>query len=318
MFFDLWKIDTDLRKFKDYSGPCITLTTTFLPHSIFLNFQHYQHSQTQKGHQAKMSDQRKYSNKLQGSRVLIIGGSSGIGFCTAEACLEHGAVVTIASSNSSKISAAVSKLQSSYPSVRSNIHGSTVDLSKSETLESELKTLFEQTVERMGGEKLDHVIFTAGDALATMKLADMTMNSILKAGQIRFFAPLLAAKFIPRYVKNSHKSSYTITTGSISERPMPDWSVIGSFAGGHHSMVRNLALDLKPIRVNGVSPGVVDTELWSMPREQKDKLMEQMSKKMATGTPGKPEYVAESFLSCMKDYNMDGAMVRTDGGGLFM
>ncbi|KAF1361710.1 NAD(P)-binding protein [Lizonia empirigonia] len=235
-----------------------------------------------------MSDQKKYSNKLQGSHVLIIGGSSGIGFCTAEACLEHGAVVTIASSNSSKIDAAVSKLQSSYPSARSNIHGSTVDLSKSETLELELKTLFEQTV------------------------------NILKAGQIRFFAPLLVAKFIRRYVKNSHKSSYTITTGSISERPMPDWSVIGSFAGGHHSMVRNLALDLKPIRVNGVSPGVVDTELWSMSREQKDKLMEQMSKKMATGTPGKPEYVAESFLSCMKDYNMDGAMVRTDGGGLFM
>jgi NAD(P)-dependent dehydrogenase (short-subunit alcohol dehydrogenase family) len=265
-----------------------------------------------------MSDQKKYSNKLQGSRILIIGGSSGIGFCTAEACLEFGALITIASSNSSKLEAAVSKLQSSYPSVKSNVHGQTVDLSKQDTLESELKDLFEKTVNGMGGDKLDHVVFTAGDALATMKLADMTMDSILKAGQIRFFAPLLAAKFIPQYVKNSHESSYTITTGSISERPMPDWSVIGSFAGGHHSMVRNLALDMKPIRVNGVSPGVVDTELWSMPKEQKDKLMEQMSKKMATGTPGKPEWVAESFLSIMRDYNMDGAMIRTDGGGLFM
>ncbi|KAF2631680.1 NAD(P)-binding protein [Macroventuria anomochaeta] len=265
-----------------------------------------------------MPDQKKYSNKLHGSRVLIIGGSSGIGFCIAEVCLEYGALVSIASSNSSKIEAAVSKLQSTYPSAKSNIHGQTVDLSKSDTLESELKTLFEQTVKVMGGEKLDHVIFTAGDALATMKLADITMESILKAGQIRFFAPLLAAKFVPEHVKNSHKSSYTITTGSISERPMPDWSVIGSFAGGHHSMVRNLALDMKPIRVNGVSPGVVDTELWSMSKEQRDQLMEQISKKVATGTPGKPEWVAESFLSCMRDYNMDGAMVRTDGGGLFM
>lgn len=265
-----------------------------------------------------MSDQKKYSNKLQDSRVLIIGGSSGIGFCTAEACLEYGAVVTIASSNASRIRTAISKLQSSYPSVKSNIQGQTVDLSKPETLESELNALFQNTVKDMGGDKLDHVIFTAGDALATMKLADMTMDSILKAGQIRFFAPLLAAKFIPQYVKHSHKSSYTITTGSISERPMPDWSVIGSFAGGHHSMVRNLALDMKPIRVNGVSPGVVDTELWSMPQEQKEQLMEQMSKKMATGTPGRPEWVAASFLSIMGDYNMDGAMIRTDGGGLFM
>jgi NAD(P)-dependent dehydrogenase (short-subunit alcohol dehydrogenase family) len=123
-----------------------------------------------------MSDQKRYSNKLQGSRVLIIGGSSGIGFCTAEACLEYGALVTIASSNSSKVEAAVSKLQSTYPSAKSNIHGQTVDLSKSDTLESELKTLFEQTVKGLGGDKLDHVIFTAGDALATMKLADMTME----------------------------------------------------------------------------------------------------------------------------------------------
>ncbi|KAJ4341401.1 hypothetical protein N0V87_001791 [Didymella glomerata] len=265
-----------------------------------------------------MSEQKRYSNKLEGSRILIIGGSSGIGFCTAEACLEYGAIVTIASSNSSKVEAAVSKLQSTYPSAKTDIHSQTVDLSKSDTLESELKTLFEQTVKGMGGDKLDHVIFTAGDALATMKLADLSMEKILQAGQIRFFAPLLAAKFIPQYVKNSHESSYIITTGSISERPMPDWSVIGSFAGGHHAMVRNLALDMKPIRVNGVSPGVVDTELWKMPQEEKDKLMEQMSKKMATGTPGRPEWVAESFLGIMRDYNMDGAMIRTDGGGLFM
>lgn len=265
-----------------------------------------------------MPDQSKYSSKLLGSRILIIGGSSGIGFCIAEACLEYGALVTIASSRVSKVKVAVSNLQASYPSAKLNIHGLTVDLSKSDTLESELRNLFEQTVKNTGGEKLDHVIFTAGDTPTIMKLADMTMESILKAGQIRFFAPLLAAKFVPKFVKNSHESSYTITTGSVSERPIPDWSVIGSFAGGHHSMVRNLALDVKPIRVNGVSPGVVDTEMWKMPKGEKDKLMEEMSKKMATGTPGRPENVAESFLSCMRDYNMDGAIVRTDGGGLFM
>lgn len=265
-----------------------------------------------------MPDQNKYSNKLLGSRILIIGGSSGIGLCTAEACLEYGALVMIASSNTSKVQAAVSELQTSYPSAKLNIHGLTVDLSKPDTLESELENLFEHTVNNLGGEKLNHVIFTAGDALAIVKLADMSMESILKAGQIRFFAPLLAAKFIPKFVKNSYESSYTITTGSVSERPMPDWSVIGSFAGGHHSMVRSLALDIKPIRVNGVSPGLVDTGMWTMPKRERDKLMEQMSKKMATGTPGKPEQVAESFLSCMRDYNMDGAIIRTDGGGLLM
>ena len=95
------------------------------------------------------------------------------------------------------------------------------------------------------------------------------MQNILAAGQIRFFAPLLLAKHLPRYLIQSYKSSYTITTGAVSEKPIPNWSVIGAYAGGLHSMVRNLALDMKPIRVNGVSPGAVDTEMWDHHGEEK-------------------------------------------------
>lgn len=94
------------------------------------------------------------------------------------------------------------------------------------------------------------MIFTAGDALATVPLSAITYENIVAAGQVRFFAPLLLAKYLPRYVEESHTSSYTITTGSISEKPMPNWSVVAGYAGGIHSMVRNLALDLKPVRVS--------------------------------------------------------------------
>lgn len=83
-------------------------------------------------------------------------------------------------------------------------------------------------------------------------------------------------------------------------------------------MVRNLALDLKPVRVNGVSPGVVDTELWRMTEEQKRVFLKGCGEKMTTGRPGMPEDVAESFLAIMKDVNMDGSMIRTDGGVMLM
>ncbi|KAH7377698.1 hypothetical protein BKA66DRAFT_467649 [Pyrenochaeta sp. MPI-SDFR-AT-0127] len=264
-----------------------------------------------------MADQKKYSSKLVGSRILIIGGSSGIGFSIAEACVEYGSLVTISSSNQNRVSNAVEKLKTSYPSAKERVAGLTVELSKADILESELKTVLESATKVLGG-KLDHVIFTAGDALATLKLEDMTVDNIIKAGQIRFFAPLLLAKFLPTYLNISYQSSYTITTGSISERPIPNWSVIASYAGGHHAMVRNLALDLKPIRVNGVSPGVVDTELWKMSQEEKEALMTEMSEKMATGRPGHPANVAEAYLAILKDWNMDGSMVRTDGGALLL
>jgi NAD(P)-dependent dehydrogenase (short-subunit alcohol dehydrogenase family) len=261
-------------------------------------------------------DQIKYTNKLLNSRVLIIGGSSGLGYGVAEATLEHGALVAISSSNESRVNAATDKLKKSYPSYISNVHGLTVDLSNSDTLEQELDSILKRATETLGG-KLDHVIFTAADALAPMKLSDMTVERIHKAGTIRWLAPLLLAKFLPTYLNASYRSSYTITTGAISEKPLPKWSVIASYAGGHHSMVRNLALELKPIRVNGVSPGVVDTTLWTMSEEEKAVFFDHCKKSLLTGRVPTAEDVAESYIAIMKDWNMDASVVRSDGGSLF-
>ncbi|KAH9874152.1 hypothetical protein IAQ61_004781 [Plenodomus lingam] len=258
-----------------------------------------------------MSSHPKYSSKLQNARILIIGGSSGLGFCVAEACLEFGAIVTISSSNEERVAAAVQRLVSGCSSTEARVFGVRVDLGDAETVEEEVRGLLETTRERNGGEMLDHVVFTAGDKLEIGGLGDLTMSKILAAGQIRFFAPLILAKYLPSYLNSSYKSSYTITTGVVAERPIPDWSVIASYAGGHHSMVRNLALDMKPIRVNGVSPGAVRTELWG---DDGEEMMRALEEKMTTGRVGEAEDVAESFLACLRDANMSGAVVRTDGG----
>ncbi|KAH7392350.1 hypothetical protein DE146DRAFT_137691 [Phaeosphaeria sp. MPI-PUGE-AT-0046c] len=266
-----------------------------------------------------MSDATRYTSKLSGARILVIGGSSGIGFAVAEACIEHGALVAISSSNTERVQAAVEKIKSAYPSKASNIHGLTVDLSQSSTLEKEVDNVLSSTVDKFSKNgKLDHVVFTAGDALATIPLSDMSYENIVKAGQIRFFAPLLLAKFLPKYLEQSYQSSYILTTGSISEKPMKDWSVIAGYAAGLHAMVRNLALDLRPVRVNGVSPGVVNTELWKITEEEREKVMQEMGEKLATGRAGQPEDVAESYLALLKDCNMTGGVLRTDGGWLFM
>jgi hypothetical protein len=124
-----------------------------------------------------MTDQKRYTNKLHNSRVLLIGGTSGLGYSVAEACLENGALVTISSSNPSRIDAAVSKLKTAYPSAADPKHprvwGLAVDLGKPETLEQELKTLLEKTVGNLPEGRLDHVVFTAGDRLAEIELKDM-------------------------------------------------------------------------------------------------------------------------------------------------
>ncbi|KAG9551441.1 NAD(P)-binding protein, partial [Aureobasidium melanogenum] len=260
-----------------------------------------------------MSDQNKYNSKLQGQRVLIIGGSAGIGYGVAEASLENGASVIISSSNESRVQEAVSKLQKSYPSAAKRVEGYAANMGDQASLESNVEQLFQKA------GKLNHVVFTAGDSLAMMALEDATLDKTIQAGMVRYFAPLMVAKHAAKVLDKSPTSSITLTTGSVSEKPMPNWSVINGFATAIQGTTRGLALDLKPIRVNLVSPGAVETPLWNgIPEEQRKQTFEAFGKKMATGKIGQVEDVAEAFLYAMKDKNLTGSMISTNGGALIM
>lgn len=134
---------------------------------------------------------------------------------------------------------------------------------------------------------------------------------------VRFFAPLFIGKHAPQYLNPGPASSLVFTTGAVSERPIPDWTVVGSFATGLQGMVRGMALDLAPIRVNLVSPGGVDTDLWAnFSKEQKEEMFNEMAQKTTVGSVGKVEDVVESYLYLMKDQNVSGAMISTSGGSL--
>ena len=83
-----------------------------------------------------------------------------------------------------------------------------------------------------------------------------------------------------------------------------NWTVIGAFAAGIPGIVRGLALDLKPLRFNAVSPGLVDTELWrDMPTDAKKKFYHEAEQKNPTGAVAQASDVAESFVYLMRDYN---------------
>lgn len=260
-----------------------------------------------------MSDARVFTSKLQGKRVLIIGGSSGIGFAVAEGCVELGAQVTISSSNQSRVETAVSRLVSTYPSASDRVQGQTCDLSNAD-VERNLEALFEKV------GKVDHIIHTAGDNIAMMPLEDVSLEKIHAAGQLRAFSALLTAKVGSKYLTKSTNCSITFTTGSLSQRPLPGgWVVPALFSAGISSLTRQLALDLAPIRVNCVAPGAVDTEIWAgMPAEQKERVLKMVSEKMLTEQIGKAQDVAEAYLYLLKDGNATGSVINTNGGGLLV
>ncbi|KAJ4396119.1 hypothetical protein N0V93_000336 [Gnomoniopsis smithogilvyi] len=251
--------------------------------------------------------------KLQNKHVLVIGGTSGLGFAVAEASLASGAHVTVSSSNPSRVESTLQKLKSSFP--EATIAGHVCDLSKP-TCEKDIEALFAKV------GKVDHIVFTAGDKLATAPISEITYEKILAAGQIRFFAPLLVAKVGSKFLSPGPFSSITLTTGSISQKPRPDWSMIAGYAGGLHAMTRNLAFDLKPIRVNLVSPGAVETELWDLvtsgDEKAKQAMFDAVAKSSPTGRIAQPEDVAEAYLFLMKDPNVTGTVVDSNSGALLV
>ena len=122
-----------------------------------------------------------YLTKLQNPRILIFGGTSGIGFGVAEASAQHGATVILSGSNQSKITRAIEKLRAANPQVDSSkLLGYVCDLSQSDALEKNLETLLKAAT-KDGAEKLNHIVFTAGDALPLKPLSDITPQYVKDA-----------------------------------------------------------------------------------------------------------------------------------------
>ncbi|KAF4547387.1 ER membrane protein complex subunit 1-like protein [Elsinoe fawcettii] len=267
---------------------------------------------------ATMSDSTKYTSKLKDKNVLIVGGSAGIGYAVAEASLEHGAHVTISSSQPSRVDKAISSLLSSYPSAKSRLEGQAANMADASALEANIVSLLDFATSN-GSKKLDHIVWTAGDALAVMPLSELSVEKVTQAGMVRFFGPVMMGKHAANYLNPGPGSSITLTTGSVSERPIPGWAAPAGFATALHGLNRGLALDLKPIRVNLISPGAVDTELWAgMSEEERQRRFKYFSEKSTTGVVGKKEDVAEAYLYVMRDKNVTGSMISTNAGALLV
>jgi NAD(P)-dependent dehydrogenase (short-subunit alcohol dehydrogenase family) len=232
----------------------------------------------------------KYINKLQGKRVVVIGGTSGIGFATAEAAVEYGAIVVVASSKQDKVDRAVQRILREYPEAAgetNRIQGKTVDLGADDA-EEQIEALFDFATDG-GRHKLDHVVSTAGDLFRTSVLAEVTRADIEAPFKVRLGGTLLAAKVAMRYLAVSPQSSFTLTSGVSDTKPTVGWTVVAPLGAAQKGLTHALAHDMKPVRVNCVCPGAVQTELLEHFGAGKLEQMIQMYRsKTLTDTVGTP------------------------------
>ncbi|KAI0172559.1 short-chain dehydrogenase [Hypoxylon sp. FL1284] len=250
-------------------------------------------------------------NKLAGKHFLVIGGTKGIGRGVVEGAIESGARVTLAGSSDASVGAAVAEVRAAYPGA--TVAGIACDLS-GDAAEQNLEALFAAAG---AAAAVDHVALTAADPLVFMGIQDVTADKARAVAHMRMNVPLLVAKVAARHLRPSNECSLTLSTGGIADRPNAGWSLIAFVAAGLQGLARNLALDLKPVRVNAVEPGPVDTPLWDSTgfnAEQKAAAFDNWAKTLPTGQVGQVEDVAEAYLYLAKDKNATGEIVKTRGG----
>lgn len=232
--------------------------------------------------------------KLDDQKVLVVGGSSGIGEATARAFAEAGAKVTIASRDAARLAA--SKDRIGY-GVSTGVMDITDDASVRAFLDS-------------AGE-FDHVVVSAAQT-ATGPVRGLELDDAYAAMDSKFWG----AYRIARAVRIRQGGSLTFVSGFLSVRPSKNSVLQGAINAALESLARGLALELAPVRVNTVSPGLIATPLWSkIDAEARDRMYEGAAARLPAGRVGQPEDVANAVLYLASTPYATGSTVLVDGGG---
>jgi NAD(P)-dependent dehydrogenase (short-subunit alcohol dehydrogenase family) len=236
-------------------------------------------------------------NGLSNKRIVILGGSSGIGLAVAQQAAAQGAHVVIASSNAERV-------QQAAQTVGGTVEGLTVDLSS----EKAIRDFFA----KLGD--LDHLVFTAGDALQLGEIAMADLEKAHQAFDLRYWAALAAVKYGSPKIRQG--GSIVLTTGLAGQRPHKGWAFGASVTSAVEGLTRALAVELAPLRVNAVSPGVVRTNLWqNMTEKDRDAMYQNIGQKLLVGRVGEADEIAHSYLYLMQEGYSTGQVIVVDGGG---
>lgn len=235
--------------------------------------------------------------QLKERNVVIIGGSSGIGFLTAQLAKDYGANVTITGRSENKLHQAAKEL--------GGVETAIVDICK----ESDIHQLFEQL------ESVDHLVVLGG-SLASGKIVDTPLEQLCHPITERIWGAIYTIRYA---VPKMSSGSITLISGLFSSRPVAGMAVVAAALGGIEAMTRALALELSPLRVNAIAPGYIDTPLLKAAFEDRyEGVVKLQAATLPTKRIGTAEEAAKAILFLMTNGFMTGEILHIDGGGRYV
>lgn len=237
---------------------------------------------------------------LTGKQVIVLGGSSGIGLATATAAAAAGAQVTIVAGNRERIDQALKVLPA-------NAAGHAVNLGDEEAIRQFFAT----------AGNFDHLVYTAGEHLSLGNISDTEIAAARKFFNIRYWGALATVKYAASHILPG--GSINLIGGIASPRPGKGWAVAASICAAMEGFTRAMAVELAPVRVNLVSPGVVRTNLWNnMPAADCEQLYTAVANSLPVKRTGEAADIALSYIYLMQQQFATGQVLVVDGGAVLV
>jgi len=234
-------------------------------------------------------------NNLEGKNVVIIGGTAGIGLAAAQAAAELGARVWAAGRSEAHIETA------------RQISNGTFEVRQADTHDAaSMEAIFNEA------GSIDHLVSAAIGGERTLKPFLQQTEDQFKAAydKLRGYAKVVrtGAPFI------AEGGSVTLVSGSPARKIKPAQSALSCVGASVENLVRCLALELAPIRVNVVSPGTVDTAMFDWMGAEKQEKLQAMTSSHLIKRAGSSAEVAAGILFVMQNAFVTGTTVDVDGG----
>lgn len=234
--------------------------------------------------------------ELKDKHVVVLGGSSGIGFATAQACVAAGAKVTVGSRDPARVAAAARAL------------GAT---SRSGAVDATSRPALDAFLSDLGG--LDHLVLSVSGGGGAGPFRTLEPAVLRAAVEGKFWAYVNAVQAALPHLAGAG-ASVTFVTGGAARMASPGTAGLAASNGALNAMVGPLALELSPVRVNAVCPGIVTTALFERWPEDQAQAMADRARSTPAGRAGRAEEVARVVTMLIENEFMTGAVLDCDGG----
>ena len=225
---------------------------------------------------------------------MVIGGSSGIGLATAKLARDAGARIVIAGRDEDRLASARKELGDETQTFALDIAD-----------EAGVRELFGSL------DHVDHVANLAGTHVAGT-IVDTDTAAMRGPIDNRFWGPIYLCKYAAPKMTSG---SITLCTGAGVGRPRPGGAIVSASAGGSEVFARAMGLELAPIRVNVIRPGIVDTPMFArMTGDRREEVLAAQAKRIPLGRVAQPEEIAEAIFFLMTNEYVTGTTLTIDGG----